>query len=215
MIYLFAGEDADKKIKSYEKFLKELPKGTPVFQITKNDFDPSALESFYSGASLFAAKSALVLRDVLGEEEIQSLVLSKLALLGESENIFIFIDGKLKKATLDAFKKARAEINVFEAAKEKKEKFNNFLIANAFGAKDKFHTWLYFRQAIEAGTEVDALAGILFWKAKDMILKRSYGKFKESELKNFAARIARLLPEARRKGPEAESAFEQFLLEAF
>ena len=38
---------------------------------------------------------------------------------------------------LDKFKKARAEINVFELPKEKKEKFDNFLIANAFSSKDK------------------------------------------------------------------------------
>ena len=215
MLYLFSGEDTQNKLAAYEEFLKTLPEEIPVFFISKNDFDPVQLENFYSGASLFSAKSAVVLRDILEDEETRELVLSKLKFMGESDNLFIFPEGKLNKPVLDAFKKARAELNIFETVKERGEKFDNFKIANAFAAKDKFHTWLYFRQAVEAGTELEPLAGVLFWKIKDMLLRRNFSKFKEAELKNFAARISYLLPAARTKGPEAESALEQFLLEAF
>ena len=234
MIYLFSGDDTKKKVFAYEEFLKTLPEGMPVFFINKNDFDPVQIESFYSGASLFAAKSAVVLRDILAEparnasrsdvggDEIQEFILSKLPLLGESQNTFIFIEGKLKKPALDAFKNlsrlpagSRAELNIFELPKAKKEKYDNFLVANAFAARDKFHTWLYFRQAVDLGVSLDELAGVLFWKIKDMLLRQNFSKWKEGELKNFAARISYLLPGARKQGPEAESALEQFLLEAF
>ena len=99
--------------------------------------------------------------------------------------------------------------------KEKKEKFDNFLIASAFANRDKLNTWLYFRQAIDKGVAMEELTGILFWKIKDMILKKNFSKFKEGELKNFAAKISYLLPEARKEGRDAESALERFLLEAF
>jgi BMFP domain-containing protein YqiC len=48
-----------------------------------------------------------------------------------------------------------------------------------------------------------------------MILKKNFSKFPENELKDFASRLSYLLPEARKEGRDAESAFEQFLLEAF
>jgi len=67
----------------------------------------------------------------------------------ESANSFIFLEGKLNKSILDAFKKTRAKINLFELPKEKKEKFDNFLVANAFGQKDKLNLWIYFRQAMD------------------------------------------------------------------
>ena len=51
-------------------------------------------------------------------------------------------------------------------------------------------------------------------EAKDMILKRNFGKFSEEELKNIAGRLSYLLPEARRAGRDAEAAFEQYILEA-
>jgi len=48
-----------------------------------------------------------------------------------------------------------------------------------------------------------------------MILKKDFRKFSEVELKNFISKLSYLLPEARKAGLDAESVFEQFLLEAF
>jgi len=215
MIYLFTGDDTKSKISAYEKFIGSWPKGTEIFPVSRNGFDRTHIESLYSGSGLFSAKNYVVFSNILEYEGERDFILEKLPLLGESESDFIFLEGKLGKPILDAFKKARAEINVFEQAKEKKERFNNFLLANAFGARDKFNLWLYFRQAMDLGTELEPLVGVLFWKVKDMLLKKSYGKFTEEELTNFAARLSYLLPEARGKGADAEAALEQFILEAF
>ena len=214
MLYLFSGDDAQKKNLSCEKFIKSLPKGIETFFISKNGFDPTQVESFYSGASLFAASSAVVLERLLEYEEARDFILDKLKLMGESSNHFVFLEGKLNKVTLDAFKKARAEINVFERPEEKKERFDNFLLANTFANKDKLNTWIYFRQAVERGVSLEELVGVLFWKIKDTLLKRDFTKFPEEQLKDFVARLSYLLPEARKKGLDAESALEQFLLEA-
>ena len=93
--------------------------------------------------------------------------------------------------------------------------FNNFLLANDFGAKDKLNLWIHFRQAVDLGVGLEELVGVLFWKIKDMVLKKDFNKVSEVQLKNSASRLSYLLPEARKKGIDAESAFEQFLLEAF
>ncbi len=215
MIYLFAGDDAKTKHASYEKFLKSLPKGIETFFIGKNDFNPMQMESFYSGAGLFFTKCAVVYTNIFEREETLDLVLEKLEFMEKSGNSFIFLEGKLNKPVLDAFKKARAELNIFELPKEKKEKFNSFLLAYAFEDRDKLNLWIYFRQAMDKGVGMEELIGILFWKAKDMILKKNFRKFKEEELKNFASKISYLLPESRKAGLDDESAFEQFLLKAF
>lgn len=215
MIYLFSGDDAKNKILNYEKFIKSIPASTEIFSVSRNNFNRMQIESLYSGSGLFFAKSATIFSGVLDYEETRDFVLEKLALMGESDNLFIFLESKLNKPILDAFKKARAEVNIFELPKEKKEKFDNFLVANAFANKDKLNTWIYFRQAIDRGVIMEELTGVLFWKVKDMILKRNFGKFKEEELKNFIAKLSYLLPEARKEGRDAESAFEKFLLEAF
>ncbi|MES3031999.1 MAG: hypothetical protein V4699_02020 [Patescibacteria group bacterium] len=215
MIYLFSGDDAKNKLISFEKFIKSIPKNQEIFSISRNDFDRTQIESFYSGSSLFSALSVVVFKNILEHEETRDFILDKLTLMGESANSFIFLEGKLNKPILDAFKKAQTVINIFELPKEKKEKFDNFLVANAFSNKDKLNLWIYFRQAMDKGVVMEELIGVLFWKIKDMLIKKNFGKFSAIELKNSVSRLAYLLPEARKEGLDAESAFEQFLLEAF
>ncbi|MFA5840948.1 MAG: hypothetical protein WC847_01585 [Candidatus Paceibacterota bacterium] len=221
MLYLFSGDDSKNKILNYEKFMKSLsaqagmPAEAEIFFVNRNDFNPMQIESFYSGASLFSILSTIVFQNILDYEETRDFVLDRLNQMGESQNSFIFLESKLNKPILDAFKKARAELNVFEIPKEKKEKFDNFLLANAFADKNKLNTWIYFRQAVDLGVGMEELVGVLFWKIKDMLLKHNFSKFSEEQLKGFATNISYLLPEARKKGLDAEAVFEKFLLDAF
>ncbi len=215
MIYLFTGDDARGKHASYEKFLKSISDGAEVLFVSRNSFDKMQIESIYSGAGLFSAKYIVVFSNILEYEETRDFVLDKLEQMGESGSVFIFLESKLNKPVLDAFRKARAELNVFELPKEKKEKFNNFLLANALGDRDKLNLWIYYRQAVDLGVGLEELVGVLFWKAKDMLIKKNFSKFTEQELQNFASRISHILPSARTSGQDAEAALEKLLLEAF
>jgi DNA polymerase III delta subunit len=215
MIYLFCGDDTKTKHEVYEKFIKSLPTNTKTFFIGKNDFNQMETESFYSGAGLFFTKCTVIFSNIFEKEENLDFILDKLELISESQNDFVFLEGKLNKPVLDDFKKARAEINAFEVPKEKKEKFNNFLLANAFGDRDKLQLWIYFRQAVDVGVGMEELIGVLSWKVKDMMIKKDFRKFSEDELKNFVSKLSYLLPEARKNSLDAESIFEKFLLDAF
>src|SRR3989344_2585943 len=215
MIYLFAGEDTLNKRKAYEIFLKSVAKNAEIFQISRNNFDRGQIESLYSGSGLFFSKSVTIFSDILEREESGEFILEKLPFMADSKNAFIFLESKLNKSVLDAFRKSRAEINVFEIPKERKERFNTFLLANDFGSRDKLNLWIHFRQALQAEVSLEEMTGVLFWKVKDMILKKSFGKFSEAELKNFLSQISTLLPKSRGEGKDAEAALEQFLLEAF
>jgi hypothetical protein len=217
MLYLFAGSDTTAKVKNYEAFLKKNSLGAEVFFISHNDFDRTQMESLYSGSGLFGGRSVVTYSQVLEREDVRNFVLEKLKNLEQSSNTFIFLEGKLAKPVLDAFKKATgeaAQINVFELAKERAEKYNTFILANDFGFKDKLNLWIHYRQAVGKGVSLEEISGVLFWKVKDMLLKQSFGKYEKSELENFAKKIAFILPEARRDGKDAEAAFEQFLIEA-
>ncbi|MEK7588775.1 MAG: hypothetical protein AAB438_03070 [Patescibacteria group bacterium] len=215
MIYLFAGDDTDTKIKSYEKFLSSISKNSEVFYISKNNFSQMEIESFYSGAGLFFSKCTIVFSDILDREETREYLLEKLEFMASSQNDFLFLESKLTKVVLDAFKKARAELNVFELPKEKKEKFNNFLLANALGDKDKLNLWIYYRQAVDKGVGLEELIGVLFWKVKDMILKKHFNKLSEEQLKDIGNNLSFILPKARKEGKDPEVIFEKFLLEIF
>jgi hypothetical protein len=215
MIYLFTGDDTKNKRLAYEKFIKAIDKNTEIFPINRNNFDRMQIESLYSGSSLFFEKSAILFDNIFEYEETREFVLEKLGNMNDSQNSFIFLDSKLNKPILDAFQKANGGVNIFELPKKKKEKYNNFILANDFGAKDKLNLWIHFRQAMDLGVGMEELIGVLFWKMKDMIIKRDFKNISEDQLKNSASRLSYLLPEARHRGIDAEIAFEQFLLEVF
>ena len=227
MIHIFSGNDTDKKRVAYDKFMIALPEHTEIFFIGGSDFDREQVESFYSGAGLFFKKCAVVFNDIFEKSEAADFLLKNLDKLASSDSTFVFLEGKLAKTTSDAFKNAGAKMNIFEIEKVKGrygtggdngsgngEKFNGFILANALGERNKLLLWINFCRAMEEGMELEPLVGILFWKAKDMLLKRNFSKFSEEELKELAGRISTLLPEARSKGMDAEAAFEEFLLEA-
>jgi hypothetical protein len=215
MIYLFAGDDTKKKLTNYEDFMKSLPTSTELFSIGRNNFNKTQIESLYSGSGLFFNKSAAIFEGILEREAERDFIMDKLPIMGESANMFVFIESKLSKPVLDAFKKSRAQINIFELPKEKKEKYDSFKLANAFAAKDKLNLWIYFREASTIGVAMEELTGVIFWKIKDMILRKNFSKFTEEELKKSAAKLSYLLPEALKEGRDAEAAMEQFLLEVF
>ena len=222
MIYLFLGDDVKNKLFNYEKFIKSIPVSTEIFYINRNSFDPTQTESFYSGASLFSVLSAVVFQNFFEYEETRDFILNKLELMEKSANSFIFLESKLNKSILDAFKKSLPDdrqtapfVNIFELPKEKKEKFDNFLVANAFEQKNKLNLWIYFRGAVDKGVGMEELIGVLFWKIKDMIMKKNFRKFSEFKLKNYTSRLSYLLPQARKESQDAEAVFEKFLLEAF
>lgn len=121
----------------------------------------------------------------------------------------------MNKPVIDAFKKSKADVRVFELPKEKKEKFNNFLLANAFEAKDKLNLWIYYRQAVDLEVGLEELVGVLFWKAKDMLIKNNFRNLSKAQLQNFVSNISFLLPQARKEGKDPEVALEKFLLEIF
>lgn len=215
MLYLFSGDDSKNKIAAYEKFIKSMPIGMETFFISRNNFDQMQIESLYSGAGLFFSKCAVLLSDVFEREETGNFILEKIELLAGSDNFFIFVENKLNKTILDAFKNAGATISVFDKPKEKKDRFNTFSIANAFEHKDKLNMWVCFREAIRADVSLEEIVGVIFWKAKDLILKKNFGKFSEKQLKGFAAELSYLLPKARQEGNDAEASLEAFILEAF
>lgn len=215
MLYLFAGDDVKKKGDAFEKLLASLGKDVEVFSISKNNFSPDQIESLSSGSSLFSKKCVVVFENILESSEVSSFLLARLENFKESSSNFIFSEGKLTKASLDTFKKGRAELNIFELPAIKKERFNNFVLANALGERNKFNLWINFRSAINHGASLEELSGVLFWKVKDMILKKNFSKFTKKELEKLSIQIPELLPRARREGLEAEAAFEEFLLVSF
>lgn len=103
-----------------------------------------------------------------------------------SENIFLVLEEKLPKKTLEHLKK-HAERTAEEktiAVKEKKE-FSAFYLSDALAERDKKKLWTLYREAVERRYRIEELHGILFWQAKMIVLAHTTKSAEEAGVKQY------------------------------
>src|SRR3989344_6587563 len=188
MLYLLHGTDINKKQKERIKILDLLSKKfTNTEKVSFGDvvFDITNIESLISSQGLFGKRFLVSFDHVLENENIADVLLERLLRMSESENIFIFSENKILKEILKKFEKTGAEIQEFPLLK-KTEKENVFAIANALERKNKKEIWIIFNKLTNSGIPSEKILGILFWKTKDMMLRRNLSvggqKFSEAKL---------------------------------
>ena len=112
MFYLFTGNDFDNKKKAFSRELERFSDFDQVF-VSLQEFSPSFLESYIDSQSLFGKKSVIVLDGVLEIPENMDYIFKKVKDFDNSENIFIFLEGEMKKTDLKKIEKKVKNIKVF------------------------------------------------------------------------------------------------------
>jgi len=206
MIYILVGGDTKNK----NIYIKELTKNSESFFVKEEKMDRALIMSYCYNVNLFNLSPSIIMENVLGADEI-NLKVDDLNFLKKSETIFIFKEDKLLKTLQDKYKKY-AEIKIFEDKKSfVKEKFNVFGITDAYIKRDKIGAWSLYNEAIREGVEPEAIAGVLFWKIKTMLLANPSQKIKD-ELKRQSSEIITLYHNAHRGEIDLSIGLEQFIL---
>lgn len=206
MIYVLTGDDT----KSKSEYIRGLTVGRESFFVSISNLSRDLIMSYATNISLFGETPVVILEDVLREE---SFILDDpdLKLLKDSNTVFIFKEDKLTALEQKKYKKY-GEVKIFESKKDlPPQKFNVFSVTDAFARRDKVSTWTLYLQSISSGVEPEALAGILFWKIKNMILSGSK-TFSKEELKYQSSNIVSLYHKAHRGDKDFPIGLEQFIL---
>jgi DNA polymerase III delta subunit len=206
MIYILSGDDS--KIKS--SYINKLTKNREVIFAQTNDGGKDLVLNYARGVSLFGDSPVVISENFLKDGDIDFSDL-ELKELKESKTIFIFKEDKMLATDQKKYKKY-GEVEVFELKKiTKNEKFNPFLITDAFANRDKIMAWTSYLKCIEEGAEPEAIAGVLFWKIKTMMLNGSKA-FSKDELKRQSSLIVSIYHKAHRGEVDFVVGIEQFLL---
>jgi DNA polymerase III delta subunit len=236
MLYFIYGIDRDKTRAKKDELLSVLRGKRPdaeVFVLDTDTFTAPKLESLYSSQGLFEQKHITILDGLLSDKGAKEAVLGALVPLAGSSSVFLLLDGALDAKTVALIEKHAAKTYPF-GEKKKAEWGNNigFLLADAFGEKDRKSAWVLFQKAIRAGSSAEELHGTLFWQVKTMMLAKKtksaeeaglklfpYGKavrfaknFKEEELAEILSRLVDMYHGIRMEGGELELEMEKFLL---
>ncbi|MEI6396574.1 MAG: hypothetical protein WCO48_00650 [Candidatus Taylorbacteria bacterium] len=174
MLYLFHGTNKQlslNKARALAKFLRTKRSDATFVEIGADDWNAVAIEEHTGGQGLFSAKYIIFLNQVTTNTEAKDQIAKLAEMMADSENIFIIIEGKLTVDIKKSLEKYATKTEVTDAEKvgaAGKREFNAFALADAFGARDAGRAWNLFRQAIDAGQEIEAIVGMLFWKEKTM-----------------------------------------------
>lgn len=236
MLYLIYGSDRDSARTKKDELLSVLHGKRPdaeIFTFDSDTFTSGSLESLYSSQGLFEQKHVVVLDGVLSEKDSRESILAVLTHLSGSSSIFLFLEGALDIKTVALIEKyATKTYSYGEKKKAEWENTINFLITDAYGAKDRKNAWVLFRKAMRAGSSAEEIHGTLFWQVKTILLAKKtksaeeaglkpfpYGKavrfaknFKEEELEEILSRLVDMYHGIRMEGGELEAEMEKFLL---
>lgn len=198
MIYLLHGEDTEKaRAKAHELVdtLRAKKTDASFFKIEAAQFSAEKLDELINSQGLFESKYIVLLDRVFENKEAKEQLLDSRKELAESPHIFIFLEGKVDKASLTKLEKVAAKAQAFEvggndgarsgAGRSGKSRqfavgetggqfsigeFNIFALGDAFGRRDKKELWFLYSKATLRNIPAEEIHGILFWAWKSMAL---------------------------------------------
>ncbi len=216
MIYFYYGTDTERaRVKAHE-LIDSLQKKKPdagFFKISTENFNQSTLEEYIGSQGLFSSKYIVFLDRLCEKKEVKEQFLDKIKEIVESQNIFIILEGKIDKVTATKIEKKSEKFVKFDLAEKfEKKEYGAFALADAFGRHDKKDTWVLYRKAIDKGEAPEALHGMLFWKAKTMLLTGGQSNWEQDELLDLIDELITVYHEARRGKHELETGLEALLV---
>lgn len=205
MLSFYSGTDSEKlraKLHAMlDKYAGEVVRITDAHAIAD-------LTAALQGGGMFRTTPRVVVFDnVLGNPAMNELVLSRLPQIAQSDDTYVLVAGEVNAATRKQIEKHAEKSERFDSAKEKKAE-TVFALANALQRGKKKDLWVGYRREIAAGKSPESIHGVLFWAAKQQLLRNP----SDARAKNLIAKLAELPHEARRTGFDMEYALEHFVL---
>ena len=207
MLYAILGNDRMNVRKTLEKVLKK--EGDTV---RLSDANTSAdLKTVAQGAGLFGDTKQVVLENVSANKELYEDFLELLEVFAQSEDSFFVCEEKPNTELKRALQTHAVSVDTF-ALPAKEKDTSVFAISSALKRGDKKTLWVSYRSEVMNGKAPGAILGVLFWGARDMVLKSRDGTSEHAKARKYVASLAELPHEARRRGVELEYALERFVL---
>lgn len=206
MLYFFSGTDTEKARTKLNAALEKSGKGIDVFRIT-DAHSIADLEAGLMGGGMFGGARVVLLDSTLTHDEMRPIVLDRLPALKSSTDTFYIYETALDAAT-------RKQVEKYAESKERYDTVKSELRETIFGLVrplqdgKKKDLWIAYQKELLGGKAPEAIHGILFYAAKDALLRKPT----DERAKKLVAELAELPHEARRQGFDLEYALERFVL---
>jgi hypothetical protein len=184
MLSVFFGNDVSLVRKNAFDFMRtHMDVDTLVTHITTDQYREGVLVDLAGGSSLFGVTQMILIDTPSEDTFVFDAVMEGLALMKESSNNFVLIEGSLLAASK---KKIEAHAtHIEESTLAKTEKFNAFALTDAFLLRDKKKLWLLLQEGEKEGLSGEQAIGLLFWQIKTLRLVEKTSSAEEAGQKPF------------------------------
>jgi DNA polymerase III delta subunit len=211
MLHFYSGTDRKKAREAMHAAVAKIQqKGASIVRITDAN-SPDDLKASLTSGGMFAQERIVILEGTVENDEMRTIILESLPTLKSSADHFFILEEKPDAATKKQIEKYAENSEKFDTAKKSDGGTTIFALANALRAGDKKALWVGYQRELLNDAAPEAIHGVLFWAAKDMMLK-SRSDTEQNRAKDFIAKLAELPHEARRQGEDLEYALERFVL---
>ncbi len=210
MLFFYFGTDRNKARDALDIVLAK-NSDPEVLRVT-DAHTVADVQMVLQGPGMFASKRTVVFDSILGgnNEEMRQKLLDALKGLKGADELFYILEGALDAATRKQVEKFAESSEKFDAPKKEKDD-SIFALANALQKGDRKALWVGLMREFSKGVAPEAVHGLLFWGAKQMLL-RSHGSSEVGRAQRLVAGLAELPHEARRRGEDLEYSLERFAL---
>ncbi len=209
MLYFYYGTDRGKARAEMNKTLA-VAKKKHVIRVTDAN-SVADLEEALRGAGMFGEKRVVVFDGVCANEGMKDALVRALPQIGKSEEVFFVLEEKPDAEMRRALERYAKTVERFEIKKEKRGS-EIFALAYALKVGDRKRLWVEYQRALLRDDAPEAIHGVLFWGAKDMLLRAKARSSEQRRGEKLVAELAELPHEARRRGFELEYALEHYIL---
>lgn len=235
MIFFFHGLDAkkagDKANTVVDKKMAEKPDAT-LFKVTGENYSEDLMKELMQSRGLFENKYIVQVKRVLEDYEISDSILKLLKEMKESENIFIWNEGKLTKTILSKIEKSAEKVYEIAGKEDKKEERTRiFEICNPIIRRDKKNIWVKYQELLDLYSP-EELHGTIFWQFKNIAIaskvksqsesglggfpynnaKSALNKYSGEEVLENVSKLSEIVHETRLQGVDLGISLEKFLL---
>jgi hypothetical protein len=213
VIYLFHGSDANKvRAKAFQWVTAARAKAPDAFytRLSADAVTPASLREAVSAQGLFFSKTLVVLDDPFSLTDSAEAVLDFLPELASSQNIVAILAPKLLAARVKKIEGKAEKVFKVDAPAKPARGFNSALV-NALGSRNGQALWKELQKAYRLGDAPEMVHGLLHWKARDLMQKRS-SAWTAKEARNLSRDLILLVSDSRGRDLPLDMALERFAL---
>ncbi len=201
-----------KRTETFQKTLDKVISGAG--EVVRKNITNETINNIFDELQthdLFGNKKIFFITGLGDNEDVRKEFLDRGDELVDAPNDAVIVMESLLAADVKKTEKFATVQKVEEKkSSEGKSGFDPFGLTAAFGSGDKKQAWIAFSQIVAHGDEMEPTHGLVWWKLKDMMTKRSV--FTSEQLQTMAHDLVAAYHESRLGGLGMRERLEKFFL---